>query len=477
MPRRSGEHDRRRSRPRSRTSCSSTLGDLGRPGRRRSSSAPAAAASGETFAPQGDRTTIGRSPECGIFLDDVTVSRKHAVLIKRDGRWRIEDQGSLNGTFVNRKRVDVGRAQRRRRDPDRQVPAHLPPAADVGDQPPHAERLLTIGTVCRRLQAEFPDISISKIRYLEDQGLLNPKRTQGGYRLFSRGRRRAARDDPAPAARRVPAAARDPRGARRGRRASSAAAADALGEAEEALDLDELCERAGIDARARARARGVRAARAARRAAGSASTPRAMSTSPPPARRSRASGSRRAICARSARPPTASRRCSRRSIAPALRSRNPERRRAGARGPPGAGARPRRSCPSSSSRATSVDSPASERRSTSSRTSARSRTSPSRASASRTSRRSCSTRRRSRRRSASSRRGRRSASPTSSSAPRRAASGSAPRSRSRPAAASCRRAGPGKLPPETVSATLRARVRRERARGRAPTRSRTARAS
>src|SRR5438067_8422141 len=45
-------------------------------------------------------------------------------------------------------------------------------------------RLLTIGAVCRRLQAEFPDISISKIRYLEDQGLLAPRRTQSGYRLF-----------------------------------------------------------------------------------------------------------------------------------------------------------------------------------------------------------------------------------------------------------------------------------------------------
>ena len=47
------------------------------------------------------------------------------------------------------------------------------------------KRLLTIGSVCRRLQGEFPDISISKIRYLEDQGLLTPRRTQGGYRLFS----------------------------------------------------------------------------------------------------------------------------------------------------------------------------------------------------------------------------------------------------------------------------------------------------
>jgi DNA-binding transcriptional MerR regulator len=46
-------------------------------------------------------------------------------------------------------------------------------------------RPLTIGAVCRRLQADFPDISISKIRYLEDQGLLSPRRTQGGYRLFT----------------------------------------------------------------------------------------------------------------------------------------------------------------------------------------------------------------------------------------------------------------------------------------------------
>jgi pSer/pThr/pTyr-binding forkhead associated (FHA) protein len=63
--------------------------------------------SGETFHPQGERTTIGRSPECGIFLDDVTVSRKHAVLSEEQGRFRIEDQGSLNGTFLNRRRVDA----------------------------------------------------------------------------------------------------------------------------------------------------------------------------------------------------------------------------------------------------------------------------------------------------------------------------------------------------------------------------------
>jgi DNA-binding transcriptional MerR regulator len=46
-------------------------------------------------------------------------------------------------------------------------------------------RALTIGAVCKQLQREFPEISISKIRYLEDQRLLAPRRTQGGYRLYS----------------------------------------------------------------------------------------------------------------------------------------------------------------------------------------------------------------------------------------------------------------------------------------------------
>jgi hypothetical protein len=64
--------------------------------------------SGETFYPQGERTTIGRSPDCEIFLDDVTVSRKHAVVLQRDGTFLVEDLGSLNGTFLNRRRIESG---------------------------------------------------------------------------------------------------------------------------------------------------------------------------------------------------------------------------------------------------------------------------------------------------------------------------------------------------------------------------------
>jgi DNA-binding transcriptional MerR regulator len=50
--------------------------------------------------------------------------------------------------------------------------------------PPRKEKALTIGAVCKHLEREFPDISISKIRYLEDQKLLAPRRTPGGYRLY-----------------------------------------------------------------------------------------------------------------------------------------------------------------------------------------------------------------------------------------------------------------------------------------------------
>ena len=63
---------------------------------------------GEHFSPQAERTTIGRSPDNDIFLDDVTVSRKHAVLVQSNGEFRIEDLGSLNGTFLNRRRIETG---------------------------------------------------------------------------------------------------------------------------------------------------------------------------------------------------------------------------------------------------------------------------------------------------------------------------------------------------------------------------------
>ena len=66
---------------------------------------------GESFQVDGERVTIGRRPESDVFLDDITVSRDHAMLVKRGDEWYLDDCGSLNGTYVNRSRIDSQRLQ------------------------------------------------------------------------------------------------------------------------------------------------------------------------------------------------------------------------------------------------------------------------------------------------------------------------------------------------------------------------------
>jgi FHA domain/zinc-ribbon domain len=61
---------------------------------------------GQTFQPADGRTLVGRSPECDIFLDDVTVSRQHAEIVRDGDKFTIRDLGSLNGTYVNRRRIE-----------------------------------------------------------------------------------------------------------------------------------------------------------------------------------------------------------------------------------------------------------------------------------------------------------------------------------------------------------------------------------
>jgi hypothetical protein len=61
---------------------------------------------GESFPLEGERLTIGRRPDAGVFLDDVTVSRDHALLIRRGDHYHLDDLGSLNGTYVNRSRIE-----------------------------------------------------------------------------------------------------------------------------------------------------------------------------------------------------------------------------------------------------------------------------------------------------------------------------------------------------------------------------------
>jgi pSer/pThr/pTyr-binding forkhead associated (FHA) protein len=66
---------------------------------------------GESFAVDGERMSIGRRPDSEVFLDDVTVSRDHALLIRRGEDWYLDDCGSLNGTYVNRSRIESHRLQ------------------------------------------------------------------------------------------------------------------------------------------------------------------------------------------------------------------------------------------------------------------------------------------------------------------------------------------------------------------------------
>jgi DNA-binding transcriptional MerR regulator len=113
-------------------------------------------------------------------------------------------------------------------------------------EPGAAAGLHTIGAVCERLRDEFPDISISKIRYLEDQGLLAPRRTRGGYRLFSEDDverliviLRLQRDEFLPL-RVIRDELRSPTADRVKRRVGG------LQSVEDEIDMQELCESAGV---------------------------------------------------------------------------------------------------------------------------------------------------------------------------------------------------------------------------------------
>jgi DNA-binding transcriptional MerR regulator len=112
---------------------------------------------------------------------------------------------------------------------------------------PKREHLIRIGEVVSRLRAEFPDISISKIRFLQDEGLITPERTRGGYRLFSEHDLerletilRLQRDEFLPL-RVIRDELAAPGATDRKRRRPGA-----VGERVETVDIEELCSRAGI---------------------------------------------------------------------------------------------------------------------------------------------------------------------------------------------------------------------------------------
>ena len=203
----------------------------------------------------------------------------------------------------------------------------LPEPTDPDGSRPR-QKAVTIGSVCKALQQEFPDISISKIRYLEDQKLLTPRRTQGGYRLYTqndiqrlRTILRLQRDEflPLRVIRQELAGGRAERevappvsGDRRGVRRTVVNVRDAGA----LYSLEDVVEETGADQKLvrelvdfgviKGEVRGGRAATTTR--------PSARSSGPCPSWRATASAD--ATCACSAAPPTARRSCCRASSRP-----------------------------------------------------------------------------------------------------------------------------------------------------------------
>ena len=63
---------------------------------------------GSTYLVESEPVSVGRHPDSTIFLDDITVSRRHVEVLRRKGGYVVRDVGSLNGTYVNRSRVEEG---------------------------------------------------------------------------------------------------------------------------------------------------------------------------------------------------------------------------------------------------------------------------------------------------------------------------------------------------------------------------------
>jgi hypothetical protein len=66
---------------------------------------------GSSYRLEGPTTTIGRHPDSDVFLDDITVSRRHVLIERDDQGFLLRDVGSLNGTYVNKERADEARLQ------------------------------------------------------------------------------------------------------------------------------------------------------------------------------------------------------------------------------------------------------------------------------------------------------------------------------------------------------------------------------
>ena len=187
--------------------------------------------------------SIGRRPDTEVFLDDVTVSRDHALLIGRGDHWHLDDCGSLNGTYVNRERIESQRleegdevqigkykltlprtlmATEAQPDPAARRGRVAPRPSGQSDGTGGGRQSRTRSAPCARRwrrssrTSRSPRSAIWRIRSCSTRGA--PRAAIAS----TPGRRGAAAHDFADATRRVPAAAGDPPGARRRARGAPA---------------------------------------------------------------------------------------------------------------------------------------------------------------------------------------------------------------------------------------------------------------
>ena len=170
-------------------------------------------------------TTAGRHPDSDIFLDDITVSRRHAEVRADRGRLRASrDVGSLNGTYLNRERVDEADAAPTATS-SRSASSAACSSRSAGREPPRwpDRSHLSIGEVLSLAPGRVPRRHDLEDPLPREPGPDRPRAHAVGLPEVLRGRRRAAAVDPAPAARPLPAAEGD-QGPPRGRAAEAGAA-------------------------------------------------------------------------------------------------------------------------------------------------------------------------------------------------------------------------------------------------------------
>ena len=130
-------------------------------------------------------TAVGRDPESAVFLDDITVSRKHAEFERRDGDgWFVQRRRQPQRHVRERRAGRRDQARVRRRGPDRQVQVDVLRGRGVRSRWRARATTSRSARSSSSVKTEFPDITISKIRFLEAEGLIEPERTPSGYRKF-----------------------------------------------------------------------------------------------------------------------------------------------------------------------------------------------------------------------------------------------------------------------------------------------------